>query len=632
MPSKNIGDLAVKITADTAKFTKSLDKAKRDTDSFATKLKRGFASAAKGAAMLTAGFAAVGGAISLAVKSALDYADTIGKAADQSGMATTTIQEMRYALGFFNISAQESDKALGVLNRRIGKAIDEGGPAAKTFEQMGISLKQLKTLSSDEILDLVIKELGSYSNAAQRAARASFLFGDEVSGKLANAMSKGSAAIENLREEAHELGLVLDDEVIRQAEEVNDELDRMSQIMRMQLLKAVGEVMPEIRAFVKTIVDNKDGIVDTGRALVDIAKAIASVTMEAIEFGRQFGFISDTAEAEIARIEKILEDGVSWDEGLRFFGKNGWVEYWSEDELKARLAELKEKIKKETSDADEPITITITGGREEPPKKAPDMLSNADRKRAAQAAERAARAVERELAAQKKLAEEWKDKLDPTREYMRELDKLDQLWLEGHLSLDEYSEAQNILMKEMTENNKELEKSKELAAEFGDIMVSAFEDAILAGDDFGSILEGLAEDILRLMLRTHVTNPLAEAMGGFDFGSIFSSIGSFFGFAGGGRVHPGMGAITVGERGPELFIPDSPGTIVPNGAIGSYGGGQAPVNIEIINQGTAQTVTHQQQTQDARGMVVQLMLDDLNSGGKISQNYQRAFNLKRGSN
>jgi lambda family phage tail tape measure protein len=58
--------------------------------------------------------------------------------------------------------------------------------------------------------------------------------------------------------------------------------------------------------------------------------------------------------------------------------------------------------------------------------------------------------------------------------------------------------------------------------------------------------------------------------GGFSFGTLFKGIGSIFGFANGGSPPVNRPSI-VGERGPELFIPKSAGTVVPNGMMG---GGQ----------------------------------------------------------
>lgn len=75
--------------------------------------------------------------------------------------------------------------------------------------------------------------------------------------------------------------------------------------------------------------------------------------------------------------------------------------------------------------------------------------------------------------------------------------------------------------------------------------------------------------------------------GGFDLGSaIGSAFTSILGFADGGR--PPLGRVSVvGERGPELFVPDVAGTIIPNHALG--GGGQQI----IINApgATAETVS-----------------------------------------
>jgi hypothetical protein len=48
---------------------------------------------------------------------------------------------------------------------------------------------------------------------------------------------------------------------------------------------------------------------------------------------------------------------------------------------------------------------------------------------------------------------------------------------------------------------------------------------------------------------------------------VFGLIGNLFGFADGGRPPLGRPSI-VGERGPELFIPDQAGRIMPNGGLG----------------------------------------------------------------
>ena len=62
------------------------------------------------------------------------------------------------------------------------------------------------------------------------------------------------------------------------------------------------------------------------------------------------------------------------------------------------------------------------------------------------------------------------------------------------------------------------------------------------------------------------------------------------GRAGGGTVSPSR-AVMVGERGPEIFVPNSGGRIVPNHNMKSLGGQETVINQNInITTGVSQTV------------------------------------------
>lgn len=117
-------------------------------------------------------------------------------------------------------------------------------------------------------------------------------------------------------------------------------------------------------------------------------------------------------------------------------------------------------------------------------------------------------------------------------------------------------------------------EAKQAAAELGMTFASAFEDAIVEGKKLSDVLKGLAQDILRILARKLVTEPLANLISG--------SIGPLFGGAraAGGPVTAGVGYL-VGERGPEYFQPNTSGRILPNSALG---GGRAP-RITIENHG-----------------------------------------------
>ncbi|WP_337875693.1 tape measure protein [Elioraea sp.] len=115
------------------------------------------------------------------------------------------------------------------------------------------------------------------------------------------------------------------------------------------------------------------------------------------------------------------------------------------------------------------------------------------------------------------------------------------------------------------------ERTNDTVRELGLSFSSAFEDAVVKGERLSKVMQGLLQDIARIIARRTITEPLgnavSSALSGFSFGSLFSGIGSWLGGlfrAEGGPVAAGRPYI-VGERGPEWFVPDRSGTVLPNG-------------------------------------------------------------------
>jgi hypothetical protein len=115
-----------------------------------------------------------------------------------------------------------------------------------------------------------------------------------------------------------------------------------------------------------------------------------------------------------------------------------------------------------------------------------------------------------------------------------------------------------------------LKEQARVAMQAGEMIAFGFEDAILSGEKLSTVLKQLGLDLVRLVFQNVVTAPLAKGLGGFISNILFR--------ADGGPVSSGSPYI-VGERGPELFVPGSSGSIVPNDAMRSGGGGGPSVNI-----------------------------------------------------
>ena len=116
-----------------------------------------------------------------------------------------------------------------------------------------------------------------------------------------------------------------------------------------------------------------------------------------------------------------------------------------------------------------------------------------------------------------------------------------------------------------------------------DSLISVIDGTKSAKDAFKDMARSIVNDLLRMAIQQSITGPLAGALGGFFGTSTPVSTAAI-----GGSMQRGRTTL-VGERGPELFIPSSSGSIVPNNQIS--GGGGVVVNQTInLSAGVSQTV------------------------------------------
>lgn len=109
------------------------------------------------------------------------------------------------------------------------------------------------------------------------------------------------------------------------------------------------------------------------------------------------------------------------------------------------------------------------------------------------------------------------------------------------------------------------------------------------GDAFRNIANQIVADIIRMTVRMALFRAMSAAMPGLfgaggggsgggivPGGGLSSDPGVIFGNAGGGSVYAGVPTY-VGEQGKEVFVPKTPGTIIPNHSLGRSAGPQEVV-------------------------------------------------------
>ena len=166
--------------------------------------------------------------------------------------------------------------------------------------------------------------------------------------------------------------------------------------------------------------------------------------------------------------------------------------------------------------------------------------------------------------------------------------------------------AINDKVKDLQDEMKALQNPIRMAIEISDVMATSFEDSfkgIIKGtmtvaDAFRNMLNKIADVFLDTAARM-LANQFQQGLLGL-IGSIFSPIkaipqvsqtgplGNFdFGTAANGGPIPGRKPTLVGERGPELFIPNSGGTVIPNHDLAGIGGGSTNIVVNVDASGSS---------------------------------------------
>lgn len=96
--------------------------------------------------------------------------------------------------------------------------------------------------------------------------------------------------------------------------------------------------------------------------------------------------------------------------------------------------------------------------------------------------------------------------------------------------------------------------------------------------------------------------------------------------ASGGPVS-GKSAYIVGEQGPELFVPNTNGQIIPNNRLGAGSG--ISIRINQQNEGTPKQVSDTSADFDGKNLIIRIVTQDIQNDGMISRTMSKTFGMRR---
>lgn len=210
---------------------------------------------------------AVAGAFNLGL-AGQKMANDISDAAKRIGIGTDALQEWRYVAKQAGEDANAADRALESFAKKLSQATaGTSKEAAKAFSLIQIGPEQLKSFkSTEEALDTVVDRIKGLKSEAERAAVAEAL----GLGSLSAALRDSAVDVASLRDEARQLGIVMDQEMIKRASEAQGQLDTLAQVIDVNLKSAFIDLAPVILTAISLVAELARTLADAMDAWRDL--------------------------------------------------------------------------------------------------------------------------------------------------------------------------------------------------------------------------------------------------------------------------------------------------------------------------------------------------------------------------
>lgn len=179
-----------------------------------------------GAAAAAAALVATTAKIASMTSSNMDLIDSLGKTADKLGIATEELAGLRHASELTGAGAATLDASLQRMVKRTSEAADGTGAAKDAIRELGLSAIELNQLSPDEQFKTLADAMRDVENHADKVRIATDLFGNSGA-KLVNTLALGRRGLNEVAQEAKDLGIAFNRMDVKKVEDANDAITRM---------------------------------------------------------------------------------------------------------------------------------------------------------------------------------------------------------------------------------------------------------------------------------------------------------------------------------------------------------------------------------------------------------------------
>lgn len=624
-----ISRLAVLLGLDSAEFNAGLGKAEGKLAGFKGN------TAATGIAL-----GALGAAFSASAVQAARFADQINDVAVANEVSVGSVLKLSEALTLAGGKSEDAGRLFAAFSNKVEESLSESGKKGReSFEKLGVTIDDLKTLNSEDLFGKTLQGLAQIEDPLIRNARAADVFGKAVKGVDIKGLNE---EFQNNKTNYRET-----EKAFKDIAAAMDILDKMTFKLKVSLATNIGAGFKNgllgLNAYMEGLdkLNIKQRALNALLSLTPFGAVSSSVTAMSAGAGsvkepskpeqpvgnvirevKQLKEVTDAANKAKKDAEKELADAAK--------DTAQWAIKREADERAARESRAKEVvqmvIKQHQLYETTMKQAQLDKERLEYQKTLVNM-SDTQRDKALALFD-----IEKEMVRIQKENPAFSPEM---------LERIKQAKTEAVLAQEELTRAQNTFQagwnrayENFTERAKD---SASIGAHAFESMASSMESAldnfVRTGKlSFSDLINSMISDLLRMMLKAQANSIFGSIFGGGEgFGSFLTSSSTnfgngggllgFLGFADGGEPPVGVPSI-VGERGAELFVPKTAGTIVPNHSLSSVLGNQP----QTVYNGTVVQNLSAIDTQSA----VQFLSRNKNAVWSANQSAQRSLPMSRG--
>lgn len=267
------------IFVDNEKANESIQKTDEKAQSLGETFLNGVSTVGEWAIGLTSAAVAVGGAMFGMAEKSAESLDEIQKGAQQLGMSYEAYQKLAYACDLSGTSIDKLSIGMKNITNTISDVAKGNDKARASYDALGISLtnangeyKDAETVMQESLL-----ALAEMTDETERNALANDIFGKSYQ-DLLPLINSGAEGINQMMQEAEDLGIVMSDDAVEAGAQFQDTLTKLQESFESLGTNLGAEFFPIIEEVINFIIEQMPAI----RGLIESLAPIMMAFLEGL--------------------------------------------------------------------------------------------------------------------------------------------------------------------------------------------------------------------------------------------------------------------------------------------------------------------------------------------------------------